>query len=790
MVRMFNYVVFRTEGRAGDEWNDDFFMLYKDLEERYASKELCADEWEKQREKLHSNLVKTIPRRLGGVEEARQGAGLGPTEAMYKEAPFHFKVFIYTTIDKLDMLRAEVKRIASSARHLAWDKLGSQTTLLPVCMRSKEVMEAPVDIVAASQKMACRTAIVDISEANFRKCAKRCLASIVPFRGHRAHPRVIETCGQAVERRYKVGNIATSSRDLMAILLQAEGGDLKKVIVAPRLHNDLTEVHVVEEKFEKCLRKHGGVKGDESAAYSIWEREPGKLRKLCGSFVGEAEGVLLLGRAHAGLVWKLLLTGNNVIACDESTKDIAYLTKFVDILVKDGRFECRLEKPRATHRTNRDMYHKLGPKRLKVWEYLFRDASDGRLDEGYIYRKAKVTEALKHYHGALTGAFQTFIARCEILRFDLHKDKLTLINYADVAKSGEGFNPVDSKEDSSHSDLEIEKDTNATWWCGKSAAMEHSVKGYGPGQSEGCSNLPPANSVASGVDRVVCTPVEDDEDNDLDIPAQQMKLASGDPIPPRFCADANNVYFLDDKYACISEDKWGHDIIWHDGIFEPCIQGGEWKMAVKYLEYSHKFYELQSSPSYDKIDWKVERAATLENMDVDSREDVAPVLEAATGNTMGEQREDGGTTFSVKPLLPKAGNTPAGENTIGAISIATGDTSQGEKVSLDKPADAGATYGSLLATNATLGDTSEMVSESTAEMGVTGMSLHPPTCTRKGDVHCTTTPQGVVTGDEGNRGNAGGSPRSRNIEEMTTNDEDGVKGGKGVSNPTRAENEG
>ncbi|GBG70722.1 hypothetical protein CBR_g8021 [Chara braunii] len=563
MVRMFNYVVFHAEGKEGDEWNDDFFMSYKDLEE--------------------SDILRQLYR---------------------------------------------------------WENI----ELIPGSW--KRVDRPPSDVT-----------------------------------------------------RY--GNIATSSRDLIAIVLHAEGGDLKKVTVAPRLHNDLTEVHVEEEKFGKCLGKHGGVEGDESAAYSIWEREPGKLRKLCGSFVGEAEGVLLLGRAHAGLVWKLLLADNNVIACDKSAKDIAYLTKFVDLLIKDGRFECRLEKPSATHRTNSDMYHKLGPKRLKVWEYLFRDAPDGRLDGGYIYRKAKVTEALKHYHGALTGAFETFVARCEILRFDLHKGKLTFKDNADLAKSGEGFNPVDSEEDTSDSDLEIEKDTNATGWCGKSAAMEHSVKGYGPGQSEGCSNLPPANSVASGVDRVVCTPVEDDEDDDLDIPAQPTKLAQGDPIPPRFCADANN----------------------HDGIFEPCIQGGEWKMAVKYvskgwrpfprmgkdnrlkmteqsilyryrkenpgesetsiaakakqlfdalgatrqLEYSHKFYELQSSPSYGKIDWKVERTAALESMDVDSREDAAPVPEVATGNTMGEQREDGGMTFGVKPPLPEVGNTPAGKITIGHL---------------------------------------------------------------------------------------------------------------------------
>ncbi|GBG80178.1 hypothetical protein CBR_g30544 [Chara braunii] len=132
MVRMFNYVVFHTEGRADDEWKDAFFMSYKDLKDRYGPNDLCAVEWEKEQDKLHVSKVKTVPRRLGGVEEARQGSGLGPTAAMYKEAPFHFKAFVYTSIDKLDLLRAEVKRVASSARHIVWDKLKKQTILLPV----------------------------------------------------------------------------------------------------------------------------------------------------------------------------------------------------------------------------------------------------------------------------------------------------------------------------------------------------------------------------------------------------------------------------------------------------------------------------------------------------------------------------------------------------------------------------------------------------------------------------------------------------------------------------------
>ncbi|GBG71296.1 hypothetical protein CBR_g8717 [Chara braunii] len=575
MVRMFNYVLFRAEGRADDEWNNAFFMSYKDLEDRYGPNGLCAAEWEKERDKLHVNKVKMVPPRLVGVEEARQGAGLGPTTTMYKEAPFHLKVFIYTAIDKLDLLRAEVKRITSSARHIVWDKLGKQTTLLPVCMPSKEVLAAPDDIVTATQKMTCRAPIVDLPSSNFS-------TAWTSHEFDALHTLMTKCCGQNwvffffapqkvqsdVQRHLfrwedvevipgtwkrvdmppnditRYGNMATTSRDMMTIVLHAEGGDLKKVTVKPRLYNDLTTVHVVEEKFGKCQGKHGGIEGNDSAVYSIWEREPGKLRSLCGSFVGDAEGVLLFGRAHAGLVWELLLAGNNVIACDESAKDIAYLTKFVDILVKDERFDCHVEKPRCKHCSNRDMFHKLGRKRLKVWEYLFRDASQGRLDGNYIYRKAKATETLQHYHGALTGVFETFVARCEILKFDLHKDQLTSKDYADLAKSGNGFNPVDSEENSSESDLELDKDKGGE---GPTGGMVRSHDEWTVRSHE--RSVPvAAHSVGSMVAPMegtgfpnmgICGPNDED---DIDMLGEASKLVSGDPIPPGYCADPTTIY--------------------------------------------------------------------------------------------------------------------------------------------------------------------------------------------------------------------------------------------------------
>ncbi|GBG65884.1 hypothetical protein CBR_g54175 [Chara braunii] len=746
MVRMFNYVLFRAEGGANDEWNDAFFMSYKDLEDMYGPNGLCAAEWEKERDKLHVNKAKMIPRRLGGVEEARQGAGLGPTAAMYKEAPFHLKVFIYTAIDKLDLLRAEVKRIASSARHIVWDNLGKQTTLLPVCMPSKEVLAVPDDIVQS-----------DVLRHLFR------------WEDVEVIPETWKRVDRPPNDITRYGNMATTSRDMMAIVLHAEGGDLKKVTVKPRLLNDLKNVHVVEEKFRKCQGKHGGIEGDDSAVYSIWEREPGKLCSLCGSFVGEAEGVLLLGRAHACLVWEFLQADNNVIVCDDSAKDIAYLTKFVDILIKDERFACHVEKPRCKHRSNRDMFHKLGPKRLKVWEYLFRDAPQGRLDGNYIYRKAKVTETLKHYHGALTGAFETFVARCEILKFDLHKDQLTAKDYVELAKSGDGFNPVDSEEDTSESDLELGEDTGGE---GSGGGM---VRSHDEGTVRSHERPVPvtAHSVGSMVAPMEGTGLPNmricgaNDEDDIDMPGEASKLAPGDPIPPGYCADPTTIYFLGGKHARTGES----------GQSEGAVKAKAKELFYvlrdnRQLEYNWKFYALRTSPSCGSIDWKVNQTAGT--MEESNSQDVVPLSASPPVPTQAGQREDDGTTV-VKAQEVDMTSMPQ-------ISVATTEPSKRMDVSNRLSSDAGATYGSLLMTCAALEGRSEMESESGVGLSVPDSQLQPELCTGKGDAQSPLTPQGGAAADGGKGGDVEGILHPRNLETLTDDFDYEGEGGNDVVN--------
>ncbi|GBG68460.1 hypothetical protein CBR_g3005 [Chara braunii] len=569
----------------------------------------------------------------------------------------------------------------------------------------------------------------------------------------------------------KYGNIATASRDMMAIVLHAEGGDLRKVTVAPHLSNDLTNVHVVEEKFGKCLGKHGGIEGDESVVYSIWEREPGKLRSLCGSFVGEAEGVLLLGRAHAGLVWEFLLAGNNVIACDESVKDIAYLTKFIDILVKDDRFNCHVEKPLCKHRPNRDMFHKLGRKRLKI------------------------------------------------LKFDLRKDQLTSKDYAELAKSGDGFNPVDSEEDSSDSDLGLGEDTCAEvprvgLVRAHDVRIVHSLGGSIPMAAPSVASMVAPSETGALQDIGRCGGNEED---DIEIPGEASTLAPGDAIPSGYCADPDTIYFLEGKHTHIGEDQCGHDIIWHEGVLQPCIQDGEWKMAVKYtsgwktfrrmskdiwlkttelailhrvrvenpgqteaaikaeaeklfhvlrdsrqLEYNNIFYALRSSPSRGSINWKVDQTArTLEGS---CSHKFMPSAESASMAAQAGHRGDDGTN-AVRPQEVDITSKP--QISEKSISVAAAQSSPPIDVSTTLPSDAGATYGSLLITNTAMQGRSEIESESDVGPSVAESQLQPSLCTGKGDAQSPLIPQGGAGGDGGKGGDVEGMHRSRNLDTLT-----------------------
>ncbi|GBG70740.1 hypothetical protein CBR_g8037 [Chara braunii] len=165
MVRMFNYILFKAEGRSKEEWSADFFIGYTTILERYSKNGLTDEKWTEERDHIPDDKARKVPRRLGGPDEinGENGAGLEATQGMYKETPFHLKCFIYEPIDCLDDLRAEVNRISSSACHIFWEVGKRITTILPFETEPKGVLTDNEEVVGTARGMKIRATILDMS---------------------------------------------------------------------------------------------------------------------------------------------------------------------------------------------------------------------------------------------------------------------------------------------------------------------------------------------------------------------------------------------------------------------------------------------------------------------------------------------------------------------------------------------------------------------------------------------------------------------------------------------------
>ncbi|GBG78215.1 hypothetical protein CBR_g26248 [Chara braunii] len=129
-----------------------------------------AGEWDEERDRIPLEYVRRVPKRLGGEQEQKdlKGAGLKATEALYRDAPFHFKYFVYHAIGKVDLLTAELRRLKNVALHLCWEKKGRRSTLLSVNMHPKELLLAADEIVTAVTNLNCKASILDL--ANPKEC--------------------------------------------------------------------------------------------------------------------------------------------------------------------------------------------------------------------------------------------------------------------------------------------------------------------------------------------------------------------------------------------------------------------------------------------------------------------------------------------------------------------------------------------------------------------------------------------------------------------------------------------
>ncbi|GBG92045.1 hypothetical protein CBR_g54299 [Chara braunii] len=596
-------------------------------------------------------------------------------------------------------------------------------------MQPKELLPAGDEIVTAATNLNCKAAILDL--ANPKDClvwtptdfdalrkmmTKLCgnnwiLIVFAPQKQHKAVMKQLYNWDDAevllgTWKRYlafgtaisKYGNWQFDYKDTMAAVLHAEGGDLRKVTRAPKSEAEIVELNVDEEQFKRCIAKHGGEEGNEREVYGRWERHPKRLQKLCSSFLHEDQGVILIGKSHVGLVWGFLRAGHHVFACDSSLKDISYLTKVIEILGKDARNECTVERQKTAHRPDRDMYHKLGKKRNKMWEYLFQGQPKTPFEHDYIVRKAMAQEAYSGYHKAQVGSFAMFVARCERMKFGGNQAMLMYDGYSKIAKEYDAWNPIESDEETETSDLEIEERVKrmregmkSVPACNAPSLQEEEVRTKSAGASSPTHDVTDRASFIEHMQTDSLTPIQalenvlihdnrqgfrekaqsrgnsvnemrpDDDEDDFAVPNALPKLMPGDNIPDSIAQASEQPYFILDKVPEMTFDKWGHHILWHMDLFEPCIVQGKWMMAVHLtkgwkvrarldgaswlklakseiifrvrkendgadkaaieekarllfeclhsknrVEYKHGFYDLESSRSYKSINWKID----------------------------------------------------------------------------------------------------------------------------------------------------------------------------------------
>ncbi|GBG68155.1 hypothetical protein CBR_g2706 [Chara braunii] len=139
-----------------EEWNVEFFISYAAIMDRYNKSGLTDEKWIEERDRIPDDKTRKVPRRLGGPNEenGENSTGLEATQAMYKEALFHLKCFIYEAIDCLDDLRAEVNRISFSACHIFCEVGERITTILSFEIEPKGVLTDNAEVVVTSRDYA------------------------------------------------------------------------------------------------------------------------------------------------------------------------------------------------------------------------------------------------------------------------------------------------------------------------------------------------------------------------------------------------------------------------------------------------------------------------------------------------------------------------------------------------------------------------------------------------------------------------------------------------------------
>ncbi|GBG70389.1 hypothetical protein CBR_g6517 [Chara braunii] len=697
MVRMFNYVLFKSERRGQREWNDDFFIGYDDIMKRFEPHGLTKEKWEKKKIKLPVNRTNNEPKRLRGVDEGKLGqgnvGGYKVTTEMYIECPYFLKLFLHEIMGAVSQLKDELQRVNANAHHILWDKRKCNTTYLPLCMALLDGLQPTEDLTRAAKKLSCHLAVLDLAphknldswtEQRFVELQQMMMAlcgthwTLIIFSGLKGEDYILRNIfrwggvkvlpgrwrrhhGTQPSSCVPLGNLSLRSRESMTIVLHDTGNDFKKVIVSSKRDNVFFDTNCEEDMFIRCTQQHIGVAGEDKPVYGVWERESARMKELCSWFSKEGEVVLLLGNVQSGSVWDLLRSGRHVVACEGSTTMLEFCSAFIDRLVHNSKSRCHFERPKTQHRSDRDMFLKLGKKREFLWKYLFCNAPDTRTETNYVARKVVALQHLQRYHDAKISAIEIFLARCEDLWFDRKMRRIDARIYNKALDPEDRFDIMDSEEDTDDDEIHLPL-PNARNHAADENMRTGSLSGGDPVVLEvggptmaSCKTaqltpqeMVPRQALRNGKTREAPQdPGEDDmglDDNPLfHSPDDEDKdLTPGDEIESHMKESKGGPHFLDTKFTETEVGKWifkkrlsrskfletakeqlllrvlqANKGAGEQDISEKVNYVFESLLQNNLQEYCAAFYERKSSPSRGQIRWTLDCCQTEQLFDSD-----------------------------------------------------------------------------------------------------------------------------------------------------------------------------
>ncbi|GBG77476.1 hypothetical protein CBR_g23924 [Chara braunii] len=558
LVRLWNYYLFKHEKRANADWSQRKYVADSSLFKDYPPYMGCDDDQ--------------------SIEATEKLAGHKKLSVDWRN-----KVLSVLTGSRL---KSQEIALAEGIVHIKWKDTGDVTSIAPfgndpleADIRCAEVKEA---VVATKS----HTFVLDLCEPVDLKMWKRQAFDTLDSQlqmwwkwVRKSQQKKSFPIGNNLYTEDDRMYILFKGDDLRANTSIVYEGKLPPATAAAvRLPQKVTQTDVSDIPFNPCDWSHVSPTR-RGSVYGDMECNPAKFVNLLESVTKKGEGVCFLGKPHTRSVWELLKAGRHVIAMEGNFELLQFTIDLVKSEVNSGAHICEFmvvneSRPRAWNNKT-DMWFKLSArKRNKIYDFLFLQTRPKRdTDAEYVRRKDHMFTLLDNYHDASRMNAKTFLERLQSLYFVESEEELSFRSYSslisteDEETTGIEFDATANKEGSDTESLDLQYDPHPG---------QHTT-----GSSFAGSSTSPTSFVSPMAKAAPGTTLMKLLQRMQALASSHRSLRPGSDIPADQLSwkDAN-IHFLPEPQSRSTEADWGHDMIWHAGVIQPAIQKGEWIVAV------------------------------------------------------------------------------------------------------------------------------------------------------------------------------------------------------------------